>query len=75
VREPLSRLPVISTAELGTEGELRRAHLLLCLFAHAFVWGGTPVMEFLPKGISIPLWEVVSTAQEGEEEEKTLTDY
>ena len=23
--------------------------------------GGTPVMEFLPKGISIPLWEVVSS--------------
>lgn len=60
VREPLSRLPVISTTELRTEGELRRAHLLLCLFAHAFVWGGTPVMEYIPKGISIPLWEVSS---------------
>lgn len=58
VREPLARLPVISTDELRTEGELRRAHLLLCLFAHAFVWGGTPVMEFIPKGIAIPLWEV-----------------
>jgi indoleamine 2,3-dioxygenase len=62
VREPLSRLPVISTAELTSEQELRRAHLLLCLFAHAFVWGGTPVMQYIPKGISIPLWEVVSSS-------------
>eukprot|EP00602_Paraphysomonas_sp_CaronLab_P000143 CAMPEP_0185028784 /NCGR_PEP_ID=MMETSP1103-20130426/14774_1 /TAXON_ID=36769 /ORGANISM="Paraphysomonas bandaiensis, Strain Caron Lab Isolate" /LENGTH=666 /DNA_ID=CAMNT_0027563311 /DNA_START=1 /DNA_END=2001 /DNA_ORIENTATION=- len=58
VREPLCRLPVISTDELKTVEELRRAQLLLCLFAHAFVWGGTPVMEYVPKGISIPLWEV-----------------
>jgi indoleamine 2,3-dioxygenase len=58
VREPLSRLPVISTDELTTTEELRRAQLLLCLFAHAFVWGGTPVMEYIPRGISIPLWEV-----------------
>lgn len=58
VREPLSRLPVISTDDLTTTEELRRAQLLLCLFAHAFVWGGTPVMEYIPRGISIPLWEV-----------------
>jgi hypothetical protein len=24
----------------------------------SFVWGGTPVMEYIPKGIAIPLWEV-----------------
>jgi indoleamine 2,3-dioxygenase len=58
VREPLSRLPIVTTDELTTVEELRRAHLLLCLFAHAFVWGGTPVMEYIPKGIAIPLWEV-----------------
>jgi hypothetical protein len=38
VREPLSRLPVISIDKLETPDELRRAHFLLCLFAHAYVF-------------------------------------
>lgn len=58
VREPLRHLPVIPTDKLVTEDDLRRAHLLLCLFAHAYVWGGTEPMDHIPKGIAVPLWEV-----------------
>ena len=39
-RDPLSNLPVISIEGLTTNAMMRRAHLLLCLFAHAYVWGG-----------------------------------
>lgn len=58
VREPLRQLPVLSTDRLTTEAELRRAHLLLCVFAHAYVWGGNSPMDVIPEGIAKPLWEV-----------------
>lgn len=57
-REILKELPVISTDQLTTEPELRRAHLLLCLLAHAFVWGGDTPADYIPEGIARPLWEV-----------------
>ena len=41
-----------------TYAELRRAHLLLCLFAHAYVWGGPEPLDHIPEGIARPLWEV-----------------
>eukprot|EP00600_Ochromonadales_sp_CCMP1393_P011398 CAMPEP_0175007498 /NCGR_PEP_ID=MMETSP0005-20121125/6443_1 /TAXON_ID=420556 /ORGANISM="Ochromonas sp., Strain CCMP1393" /LENGTH=1042 /DNA_ID=CAMNT_0016262943 /DNA_START=38 /DNA_END=3166 /DNA_ORIENTATION=+ len=57
-RGPLRRLPVLSTDRLITDAELRRAHLLLCLFAHAYVFGGNEPRDVLPEGIAKPLWEV-----------------
>lgn len=57
-RDPLRSLPVLKTDKLVTEAELRRAHLLLCLFAHAYIWGGTEPLQELPEGIAKPLWEV-----------------
>eukprot|EP01041_Mallomonas_annulata_P010673 gene10673-22276_t len=57
-REPLRRLPVLSTDKLVTHEDLRRAHLLLCLFAHAYIWGGPEPMDEIPQGIAIPLWDV-----------------
>ena len=57
-REPLRNLPVLSIEELVCDSELRRAHLLLCLFAHAYVWGGKEPMAEIPRGIAIPLWQV-----------------
>jgi indoleamine 2,3-dioxygenase len=57
-REPLRQLPVLSTDKLVTDAELRRAHLLLCLFAHAYVWGGESPLDVIPEGIAVPLWEV-----------------
>ena len=32
-----------------TYAELRRAHLLLCLFAHAYVWGGPEPLDHIPE--------------------------
>jgi len=57
-RDPLSQLPVLRTDKLITDAELRRAHLLLCLFAHAYVWGGPSPIDRIPEGIAKPLCEV-----------------
>lgn len=57
-RDPLSQLPVLRTDKLITDAELRRAHLLLSLFAHAYVWGGTSPIDRIPEGIAKPLCEV-----------------
>ena len=57
-RGPLRQLPVLATDKLITDAELRRAHLLLCLFAHAYIWGGPEPLDEIPEGIAIPLWEV-----------------
>ena len=57
-RGPLRQLPVLLTDKLITDAELRRAHLLLCLFAHAYVWGGPEPLDEIPEGIARPLWEV-----------------
>lgn len=50
-RDPLKQLPVLKIDKLSTDRELRRAHLLLCLFAHAFVWGGPTPLDYIPEGI------------------------
>ena len=57
-RGPLRQLPVLETDKLVTNAELRRAHLLLCLFAHAYIWGGPEPLDVIPEGIARPLWEV-----------------
>lgn len=57
-RDPLRMLPVLNIDRLATARELRRAHLILCLFAHAFVWGGPEPLDYIPEGIARPLSEV-----------------
>lgn len=57
-RGPLRQLPILKTDKLVTDAELRRAHLLLCLFAHAYIWGGPEPLDVIPEGIAVPLWEV-----------------
>jgi indoleamine 2,3-dioxygenase len=58
VREILLGLPLLSTTELQSSKDLYRAHFLLSLFAHAYVWGGIPVVDYIPENIAVPLWEV-----------------
>lgn len=57
-RKILHTLPEIELDGLSSEGELRRAHLLLAMFAHAYVWGGEEPMDEIPEGIAKPLWAV-----------------
>jgi Indoleamine 2,3-dioxygenase len=57
-RGPLRQLPALKIDKLVTDAELRRAHLLRCIFAHAYIWGGPEPMDEIPEGIAIPLWEV-----------------
>jgi indoleamine 2,3-dioxygenase len=58
VREILLSMPKISTENLTTRPELERAHFLLALFAHSFVWGGFPILDYIPENIAVPLCEV-----------------
>ena len=58
VRDPLRQLPIVDSKPLREHAELRRAHLILCLLAHAYVWGGKDPLDELPEGIAIPLWDV-----------------
>lgn len=58
VREILLSIPKISTENLTTRAELERAHFLLALFAHSFVWGGFPILDYIPENIAVPLCEV-----------------
>lgn len=62
-RDILSQLPKLSTDEIVEEKDLYRAHFLLALFAHAFVWGGVPALDYIPESIAVPLWEVSKRLQ------------
>jgi len=57
-REILKCLPLIEIDPVLTDDELRRMHLLLSLFAHAYIWGGKEPLNRLPRGISVPLWQI-----------------
>lgn len=57
-RASLEQLPPLATDKLTTPDELKRAHLLLSLFAHSYVWGGITPKDYIPEGIAKPFWEV-----------------
>jgi indoleamine 2,3-dioxygenase len=57
-RGPLKALPPLSTDKLVTDQELHRAHFLLSMFAHAYVWGGAESIDVIPEGIAKPLIDV-----------------
>ncbi|CAM9626638.1 unnamed protein product [Laminaria digitata] len=55
-RKPLETLPVLSIDVLTCHRERMRALHLLCVFAHASVWGDNEhPQDTIPKGIAIPL--------------------
>ena len=58
VRSFLEALPLVDTAGLATEAQLRRAMLVLCVFAHAYVWGQLPVTHKLPAGMP-RVWDLL----------------
>lgn len=58
LRSVVDRLPVLSTFGLEDEAEWRRAYMLLCFIAHAYIWGDDQPEERLPVCISAPLLEI-----------------
>ncbi|KAL1902094.1 Indoleamine 2,3-dioxygenase [Ceratocystis pirilliformis] len=58
LRGVIDRLPVLSTIGLEDEAEWRRAYMMLCFMAHAYIWGDDRPEEKLPRCISAPLLEV-----------------
>ncbi|KAK3505470.1 indoleamine 2,3-dioxygenase beta type [Neurospora crassa] len=59
-RAEVDRLPVLQTDRLKSEQEWRRAYVVLCFFAHGYIWGGRRPSEILPAPISVPLLSVSS---------------
>ncbi|OAA68761.1 indoleamine 2,3-dioxygenase family protein [Niveomyces insectorum RCEF 264] len=55
LRDEVRRLAILSTEKLHTEEEWRRAHLILCFLAHAYIWGGETVADVLPPCLTVPL--------------------
>lgn len=40
IRDVVAKLPILSTNHLVSEGEWRRAYVMLAYITHAHVWGG-----------------------------------
>lgn len=45
IRRVVDLTPVLSTGKLHTEGEWRRAYVVLSFLAHAYIWGGERASE------------------------------
>ena len=45
VRGLIDRLPILSTSNLQTDAEWRRAYVVLVFLLHSYVWGGTRPVE------------------------------
>ncbi|PGH09475.1 indoleamine 2,3-dioxygenase [Blastomyces parvus] len=58
LRPTIDNMPILSTANLNSEPEWRRAYVLLAFMLHAYVWGGDSPAEIIPKSISIPFLEI-----------------
>ncbi|HBZ71668.1 MAG TPA: hypothetical protein DEP35_18855 [Deltaproteobacteria bacterium] len=54
LRRAARALPLLDPAPLGSEGELRRAMLLLSFFGHAFVFESNPPAERIPLPLALP---------------------
>ncbi|KAL4791665.1 Indoleamine 2,3-dioxygenase [Aspergillus venezuelensis] len=58
IREAVDSLPVLSTLNLKTTPEWRRAYVVLSYLTHAYVWGGETPKDILPPAIAVPYLEV-----------------
>ncbi|KAF3352157.1 hypothetical protein VDGD_10523 [Verticillium dahliae] len=56
--DEVRKLPVLSTSQLSSEPEWRRAYVILSFFTHAWVWGGEKAEEVLPPAVSVPILRV-----------------
>ncbi|KAH8427068.1 indoleamine 2,3-dioxygenase [Aspergillus melleus] len=60
LRGAIQSMPVLSTEELTSEAEWRRAYVLLVFIIQAYVWSESTPEEIIPPSISIPLLEIVA---------------
>ncbi|PLB53423.1 Indoleamine 2,3-dioxygenase subfamily [Aspergillus steynii IBT 23096] len=58
IREVVDRMPMLSTVYLASEGEWRRAYVVLGFILHGYVWGGNKPAEKIPPQLTVPLFEV-----------------
>ena len=58
LRAVLDKLQPLDVSVLREPSQLRRAMLLLSVFANAYVWGGESPSQIIPSSISIPLCQV-----------------
>lgn len=60
-RNVLDTLPLLDVSDLEDERELRRAYLILSLFAHSYIWvsGEKNPATILPANLAVP-WDIVS---------------
>lgn len=58
IRGVVDQLPLLSTSELGSVREERRAYQVLGFIAHAYVWGTSEPKNCLPRAIAEPLVDV-----------------
>jgi hypothetical protein len=48
LRKHADQLPILSTTRLATDAEQRRAYVVLCFLAHAYIWGGDTASDASP---------------------------
>ncbi|KAI9737270.1 MAG: hypothetical protein M1818_005803 [Claussenomyces sp. TS43310] len=58
LRQSIDVLPILSTSNLKSEPEWRRAYVILCFLTHSYIWGGELPSQRLPAAIAVPLSEV-----------------
>ncbi|KAK6855276.1 Indoleamine 2 3-dioxygenase [Apiospora arundinis] len=58
LREKARELELLSTDELKTEAQWRRAYVILGFLAQAYIWGSCQPAEALPAAISVPFLRV-----------------
>ncbi|KAK6457475.1 tryptophan 2,3 dioxygenase [Scheffersomyces xylosifermentans] len=58
IRSLVDKLPVLSTEQLASEEEYRRAYQILGFLGHAYIWGTDEPVNKLPEQIAKPWLEV-----------------
>ena len=54
LRGVVDTMPVLTTDNLRTDQEWRRAYMILAFMSHSYVWGGDKPADRVPPSISIP---------------------
>ncbi|ODH20990.1 hypothetical protein ACO22_05743 [Paracoccidioides brasiliensis] len=60
LRVTIDHMPILSTDQLNTVPEWRRAYVLLTFMLHGYIWGGDIPAEKIPPSLTIPLLKVSS---------------